>query len=149
MPRILVAVDESEASRRAAEFIDRFFARMDAHITAVNVAQAPPDTMPATPFGGMYPWRDAVAREREAMAEAMEREEQAGEAVAAAQAPADADIEVVFGKVVDAITLAAEDDNADLIVVGSSDKGFLQRLLHGSVSEELARKTPRPLLIVP
>jgi nucleotide-binding universal stress UspA family protein len=50
---------------------------------------------------------------------------------------------------VEAIARAAEDENADLIVVGSTDKGFLQRLIGGSVSQRLARSTTRPVLIVP
>jgi nucleotide-binding universal stress UspA family protein len=151
MRRILVAVDETEGSRRAAEFVDRFFAGMDVSITAVNVARAPADTVPPVPYGGVYTWPwgpGMAAREREALDEAVLREEQKGEALAARQAPADADVEVVFGEAVEAISRAAEDQDADLIVVGSNDRGFLQRLLGGSVSEGLAHKAPRPVLIV-
>jgi nucleotide-binding universal stress UspA family protein len=152
VPRILVAVDRTEGSRRAAEFVDRFFAGMDVGITAVNVARAPVDAVPPVPFGGVFPWGPAgpylAAGDRTAWEEAVVREQQAGEVVALAQAPADADVEVVFGEVVEAILSAADDENADLIVVGSNDKGFLQRLLGGSVSEELARKAPRPVPIV-
>jgi nucleotide-binding universal stress UspA family protein len=149
VPRILVAVDRTEGSRRAAAFVDRFFAGMDVAVTAVNVARDPPETVPPVPFGEVFPWGpagpDMAGGDRE---QAMVREQQAGEAVASAQAPADADVEVVFGEVVEAILRAADDEDADLIVVGSNDKGFLQRLLGGSVSEELARKASRPVLIV-
>ena len=152
MPRILVAVDKTDGSRRAAEFVDRFFSSMDVAITAVNVACTPVEALPAVPFGEVFHWGPSGpgmdADDRAAVDEALTREQQAAEAVALAQAPADADIEVVFGEVVEAILSAAEDDNADLIVVGSNDKSFLQRLLSGSVSKELARKAPRPVLIV-
>jgi nucleotide-binding universal stress UspA family protein len=152
MPRILVAVDRTEGSRRAAAFVDRFFAGMDVAITAVNVARNPVDTVPPVAFGGVFPWGpagpDMVAGDRATWEEAVVREEQAGEAVALAQAPADADVEVVFGEVVEAILRAADDGDADVIVVGTNDKGFLQRLLSGSVSQELARKAARPVLIV-
>jgi nucleotide-binding universal stress UspA family protein len=152
VPRILVAVETTEGSRRAAAFVDRFFAGMDVAITAVNVARDPVDTMPPMPFGGVFPWApagpDMAAGDRATWERAVVREQQAAQAVALAQAPADADVEVVFGEVVEAILRAAEDEDADLIVVGSNDKGFLQRLLGGSVSEELARKAPRPVLIV-
>jgi nucleotide-binding universal stress UspA family protein len=150
MPRMLVAVDKTEGSRRAAEFVNRFFAGMDVSITAVNVARSPVDSVPAVPYGGVYPWQwpGTPARDQGALDEAWEREEQAAEAVALAQAPEDAEVEVVFGETVEAISRAVEDENADLIVVGSNDKGFLQRLLGGSVSQELARKAPRPVLIV-
>ena len=152
MPRILVAVDRTKGSRRAAAFVDRFFAGMDVAITAVNVARNPVDTVPPVAFGGVFPWGpagpDMAAGDQATWEQAVVREQQAGEAVALAQAPADADVEVVFGEVVEAILRAADDENADLIVVGSNDKGFLQRLLGGSVSQELARKAPRPVLIV-
>jgi nucleotide-binding universal stress UspA family protein len=151
MPLILVAVDTSEGSRRASEFVDRFFAGMDATIKAVNVARTPPGMATAPPYGAVYtwPWWPGVSeREREAFDEALAEERQAGETVAYTQAPADADIDVVFGEAVDAISAAAEEENADLIVVGANDKGFLERLMTGSVSEDLAREAPRPVLIV-
>jgi nucleotide-binding universal stress UspA family protein len=152
MSRILIAVDETEGSRRAAEFVERFFAGMGVAITAVNVARTSVAAMPGVPFGGVFPWGPGgppmTADDRAAVDEALMREEQAAEAVAEAQAPADAEVEVVFGDVVEAILGAAEDENADLIVVGSNDKGFLQRLLGGSVSQEVAREAPRPVLIV-
>lgn len=150
MRHILVAVDRSEGSRRATEFVNRFFAGMDVSITAVNVARDPVEAMPAVPFGRAYPWPwPATPIDDQTYLEAaMVREEQEAEAVAVSQAPEDADVEVVFGEVVEAISLAAEDENADLIVVGTNDKGFIQRLLGGSVSQELARRSPRPVLIV-
>jgi nucleotide-binding universal stress UspA family protein len=152
MARILIAVDGTEGSQRAADFVDRFFAGMEVGITAVNVARNPVDTPPMVPFGQVFPWGPAgpgpTQEDRAAWEAAVLHEQQAGRAVALAQAPADADVEVVFGEVVEAILAAAEDENADLIVVGSNDKGFLQRLLSGSVSQDLARKAPRPVLIV-
>lgn len=114
MPRILVAVDRTEGSRRAAAFVYRFFAAMDVAITAVNVARDPLDTMPPLPFGGVFPWGpagpDMAAGDRATWEQAVVREQQAGEAVALARAPADADVEVVFGEVGEAILRAADDE---------------------------------------
>jgi nucleotide-binding universal stress UspA family protein len=150
MQHILVAVDETEASRRAGEFVDRVFGgRDDVSIVAVNVARVPVDWMPPAPYGGIYAWPLTVGGERSSVDEAVAREEAKGRAVATAQAPHDAEVEVVLGETVEAIERAAEDENADLVVVGSNDKSFLQRLLGGSVSQELARHPTRPLLIVP
>jgi nucleotide-binding universal stress UspA family protein len=81
--------------------------------------------------------------------EAVAHEQAQAEAIAAAQAPQDATIEVVFGEAVEAIERAADDENADLIVVGTNDKGFLQRLFGGSVAQRLARESTRPVLVVP
>jgi nucleotide-binding universal stress UspA family protein len=152
MKHILVAVDESEASRRAALFVDGFFRGQDVSIVAVNVARSPVGWMPPAPYGGVAPWPDTAATpadDRSLLDEALAREGAKGEVVAAAQAPRDADIEVVFGETVEAILLAAEDEKADLIVVGATDKSFLQRLLGGSVPQDLAKRSPRPVLIVP
>jgi nucleotide-binding universal stress UspA family protein len=149
MRHILVAVDESDASRRAASFVDQMFGdRDDVSIVALNVARVPVEWMPPAPYGGLYSWPFGVD-DRSPFDAAMAREEAEGRAVAAAQAPPGADIEVVAGQTVEAIERAAEDENADLIVVGSNDKGFLQRLFGGSVSEELARHRTRPVLVVP
>jgi nucleotide-binding universal stress UspA family protein len=150
MRKILVAVDETAASRGAAAFVDGFFGgQRDVSIVAVNVARVPVDWMPPAPYGGIYAWPFTVGGERESVEEALAREEAKGRAVATAQAPHDADVEVVVGKTVEAIERAAEDENADLVVVGSNDKSFLQRLLGGSVAEELARHRTRPVLVVP
>lgn len=151
MPSILVAVDETEGSRRAAAFVDRFFVGTEGDVTAVNVARSPVEGMPPVPYGGIYawPWPGVSGVERSTDVETIQRVESAGESVAGRQAPRGADIEVVFGETVDAILSAAEDREADLIVVGSNERGFLDRLLGGSVSEDLTRKAERPVLVVP
>lgn len=149
MQRILVAVDETEGSRRAAEFVDRFFSGTDVSITAVNVARSPLQGVPPMPYGGMIPWPGATGIERSTDTDAIRRAESTGEAVARRQAPRGAEVEAVFGETVDAILNAANDDDADIIVVGSNDHGFLDRLLGRSVSEDLARQAARPVLVVP
>ena len=42
----------------------------------------------------------------------------------------------------------AEQRDADLIVVGIEEPGFLEHLLEGSVTEDVAERTSRDLLIV-
>jgi len=43
---------------------------------------------------------------------------------------------------------AGDDHDVDVIVVGSHDKGWLDRLLTGSVSEGIVRGAHRPVLVV-
>lgn len=153
MKKILVAVDETEASRRAVKFIEEFFSEGDVSMTVVNVARTPASWVPASPYGGVIPWPYSMGDTRRddvdpAHDDALAREEAAGLSVASRQAPPGADIEVTFGETVEAISAAAEKVEAELIVVGSTDKGFLQRLFSGSVSEELVRRAPRPVLVV-
>ena len=54
---VLVAVDDSEASEQAAEFVNRFFGDLDVVITAVNVGtvEITWGSYAAAP-GALYPW---------------------------------------------------------------------------------------------
>jgi hypothetical protein len=57
MRRILVAVDDSDASKRVGEFVNEFFADLDVEILAVNVAAPPTGTIPPPmPYGWISPW---------------------------------------------------------------------------------------------
>ena len=47
-----------------------------------------------------------------------------------------------------AIVEEAERSGADLVVIGSSGKGFLRRILSGSVSDHVVRHAPCPVLVV-
>jgi nucleotide-binding universal stress UspA family protein len=48
-----------------------------------------------------------------------------------------------------AIVAIANEQHPDLIVLGSTEKGFFLRLLAGSVSEFVVRHAPCPVLVVP
>lgn len=52
------------------------------------------------------------------------------------------------GAAAESIIDAAESEAADLIVVGSHGRGRLGRLILGSVSEEVTRRAPCPVLVV-
>lgn len=147
--KILLALDETGASKRAADFVEQFFDLDGFSVTAVNVASNPVPWIPAMPHGAILPWPPVGSeQDRELAEEAYARQETVGKAVAGRQAPTGADVEVLFGDVVEAIITAAEDVGADLIVVGSTDKNFLQRLFAGSVSQDLVRESSRPVLVV-
>jgi nucleotide-binding universal stress UspA family protein len=155
MRHVLLAVDETEASERAAKFVQEFFAGTDTAITAVNVARAPIEWgapppygwVAPVPYGGRWPWTYR-GDDAETVNEIAAQEEDHAKAVARAQAPPDADIDVAFGDPAEAIIQAADDEGADIIVVGSNHKSFLQRLIEPSVSERLVKETPRPVLVV-
>lgn len=57
-------------------------------------------------------------------------------------------VEVLAGSPSHAIRDFAEDEGADLIIVGRQGMGALDRLLMGSVSQYLVRKAPCPVLVI-
>ncbi|MDY0282124.1 MAG: universal stress protein [Salinivirgaceae bacterium] len=56
---------------------------------------------------------------------------------------------IMNGAVVDKVIAEAEKFNADLIVVGTHNHGFLYKTLIGSVSDGVIRRSPCPVLIIP
>lgn len=161
--RILVAIDESEASTRVAGFVDDLFGgRDDVEIIALHVLPAPAPLPPA-PLGGAQgvwwtyptpaagpstgflvgnsPIDDATGADPDVA-------EERGEEVVR-QSGLDADrVEAEVGDVTGAIRHVADREDARLIVVGSNNKGWFERLITGSVSRDLARESERPVLIV-
>lgn len=154
MRQILVAVDESEASERVSDFVNRFFGDLDVSITAVNIGAAPLawGPYPATPrliypwpYGGVVPPM-AVPATDEPNAE---RVRDAGERTVASSGLRASDHVVELGDdVADTLRRIASERDVDLIVVGSTHKGLLERLFSPSVSAELAKSSPRPVLVV-
>jgi nucleotide-binding universal stress UspA family protein len=53
------------------------------------------------------------------------------------------------GEIVEAILLKARDMEADLIIVGSRNKGTLQRFILGSVSNGVLKRALCPVMVVP
>jgi nucleotide-binding universal stress UspA family protein len=52
------------------------------------------------------------------------------------------------GEPADAILAAAESEGADVIVIGSSGKSGVGRMLMGSVSDDVIRRAPVPVMVV-
>jgi nucleotide-binding universal stress UspA family protein len=52
------------------------------------------------------------------------------------------------GEPADAILAAAASEGADMIVIGSSDKSGVGRMLLGSVTDDVIRRSPVPVLVV-
>jgi nucleotide-binding universal stress UspA family protein len=65
---------------------------------------------------------------------------------------ADADLQIEFvgvaGEPAQELVDAAEQRQAELIIVGTREAGFLERLLGGSVSQDVARRARSDVLIV-
>ena len=160
MTRVLVAVDDSEGSVRAAETAHRLFGD-DAEYLAVNVTNVVDiAAIPwygagwgapyAAPYGTVWSYRaegvvadDGTpidAGEEAAEANARELAEQSG--------LRDAEAVGEEGDPATAVLRAAEERQVDVIVVGTEERGWLDRLVRPSVSKEILRHAHVPVLIV-
>ena len=150
MTTVLLAVDESSESEYAARRARELFGP-DANYLAVNVAEYPVAWYP-TPmaWGGVYAFAAPYPLVEEEVGNVTDEQEDAREVatVAAAHADVDASPVGVTGDPVTAILEAADEHQADVIVVGASDKSWWQRLFEGSVSSDIAKRSRRPVLLV-
>lgn len=56
---------------------------------------------------------------------------------------------VEFGEIAATILSIAKDMNADIIVIGSHSRNWLENIVLGSQAQEVLKKTTLPLLIIP
>lgn len=143
---IVVGFDESGAARRALERATVLADALGAKLVVTSVAEIPipgPGLDPAVAIGG--PERMAELSVN-AFDDANARLDEARELIG------DSSVEVEYvpesGVPADRILAVAEERDADLIVVGTREPGFLERLFEGSVSQDVSRHSHRDVLIV-
>ena len=134
--RVLVAADLSYAARPTIEAAQRWANLLGAQLRVLHVVEPIP-VVPGITLG--------VADDE--MFLSCERAVDA-EIKPLVTGP-NADIVIRRGRAAAAITSEARQWRADLIVVGSHGRGWVDRLLIGSVSERLLNVLPASLLVVP
>lgn len=141
--KVLVAIDDSIASVRAAEFARELFAGQEVEVIAISVTPRPtPWIAGEVGFGATYPYLAVPLPELDEELE--QRAEQTVE-----QRGASADVKLAeVGDPAEAIREAARAHRVSVIVVGSHQRGLFSRLLHGSVGDELVHDAPCPVLVV-
>jgi nucleotide-binding universal stress UspA family protein len=136
------------ALRRAAEYARAFAAKM------VVVSVAAPQPLAEVGAAGAFGLMPYAAYPAGAPDQVVERDEQLLEQHRGrVQALfADADLQVEFagiaGDPAQELVDAAEQHQAELIIVGTREPGFLERLFGGSVSQDVARRARCDVLIV-
>lgn len=143
--RVLLAIDDSEASLRAAEYTNALFGSQ-AEITLVCVAQNPRTLFP---LGATTQALLAAARD-ELLADAGTALQKTA-SLFTGPAPAThlIDLSKRDGDGVHAILDTAAHWQADLLVMGARHHRRLSRWVEGTVSEPLARRATNSLLLVP
>lgn len=138
---LLVATDLSALARHAVDRAARLAHESAVPLTVLHV-------LPGEPLAQLRAWLGAgSAAEQQMQSEAAEQLRLL--AAEAAQARR-AEVEglAVAGAPLDEILRKADEIDAGLIVTGARGAGFLRRLVLGTTSERLMRRTTRPLLVV-
>lgn len=143
--KILVAIDGSPLSDKAAEEAVRMAAgnpsQFKSKIYAMLVLPNAPrstftDFVPAPPITETKEWDEL----RERVFYVIEKD--------AKEAGIPLEMKAVYGDPAEELIGFAEKEQIDVIVIGSSGKGFLKRKLLGSVSHKVAKNAPCSVYIV-
>jgi nucleotide-binding universal stress UspA family protein len=152
MPKALIATDGSDFALAAAQRATRLFAPA-LEITLLSVV--PPPVMPvAAPVTGIEAAPIATPETTEELTEAYLEEAQGSleRTAKALGGPAISSDRIArrveYGDPATEICRVAEDEQFDVIVVGSHGGGFMKRVLLGSVSQHLLHHAPCPVLVV-
>ena len=142
--KVLIALDDSAASARAAREAVRLFSPAGAEFLVINVTPLPmPMLWGGYGFGAVTPlvvdptWYD---QSEHTEAELRARADDVG-------VPA-TEVESPTGDPVQMIRAAADEHDVDVVVVGSHDKSAMRRIFDPSVAAGIIRATYRPVLVV-
>jgi nucleotide-binding universal stress UspA family protein len=132
--RVLVAADLSKASGPTIGLAQRFAKLVGAELRVLSVFEPLPNL-------------DAVPPIEPSQYFALAQETLERDVWPLVRMPAEKLVR--HGTVVDTLLREATDWNADVLVVGSHGKGWAQRVLLGSVTEQLINQLPTSLLVAP
>ena len=135
--QIVLATDLGPASAAATDEAFRLAGALRANLLAVSVIDLRTLQLP----GGRF--RSRIDQERE------RREAAAAELVLRGrQHRTQTSFLISEGDPANSIIEAAASESADMIIVGSHGRGSLARALIGSVSDQVVRRAPCPILVV-
>jgi nucleotide-binding universal stress UspA family protein len=142
MDKILVAVDLSDLATVAVEHAATFAQAFKSHVHILHVEVPVPAyigneiVQPVIPPDN----EEELNRIRKDLSAIVDHLHQHG---------VEADYELVKGPVVETILDKAAGYNADLIVLGAHNHGFLYRAFIGSVCSGVVKHSPCPVMIIP
>jgi nucleotide-binding universal stress UspA family protein len=140
---VLVATDGSPSSIAAARSAGELLRSAD-QVTLVSVLTEVPGDDAGGFEGSVFSAGEQDELWKRELAEAGEELER----TAAALTNAKIDKRIEVGDVAGTVCRVAADVHADVIVVGSHGRGAIERILLGSVSEQVVRHAPCPVLVV-
>lgn len=138
---ILVATDFSPPARHAAQRATRLAQEVGVPMTLMHV-------LPGGTLQELRQWLGAGHRMEQQLLDDASRELEAVVAGLQARPGVGIHTEQCIGIPVEEIVREAEARDAGVLVVGARGSGYLRRLVLGSTSERLLRRTTRPVLVV-
>lgn len=136
--RIVLPVDGSDASMRAAKRALKLAEETKNTVLAIYVIESPVAITPQPPDQMYTLWTNALKQEAEkTLDKVKEMGEKRGVNMEAKIVEGTADKEII-----------SEADENDLIIMGSQGKSALDRILLGSVSEKVLHHASSPVMIV-
>lgn len=138
---VLVPVDHSDPAVEALRYALETFP--DGSITALHVIN-PPDVLVGAHAQGTGLGLAEDFEQAEAAAETLLEEMEA----VAAEAGATIETVLLRGQVERRISQFADENDPDLIVIGSHGRDGFDRVVLGSVAEKVVRRAPVPVLVV-
>ena len=165
MNTIVVGYDGSDAAERAlaraADFAQTLSARLvvvsvtgSAHVPAAAPAfepapvLVPPAAAGPVATGGTMPLPEYPPESQPPEPEELAQRQLERARMSLASRPLEAEYVVEVGDPAERLLDVADQRDADLIVVGSRERGFLERLLGHGVDEAVARRADRDVLLV-
>jgi nucleotide-binding universal stress UspA family protein len=145
--KILVPIDGSDASLKAAKYAIKAAMCEKAQITCIHVIPAPENIseFKGKPFYSLQAYYDELGKYAKPW---FEKIIETGKKMALSEENIITDIVADVSPVADAIINYAVNNNTDLIVMGSKGKTGLKRFLIGSVAEGVVRHAHCPVLVV-
>jgi nucleotide-binding universal stress UspA family protein len=140
---VLLATDGSPSSLAAARTAGTLL-RAAEHVTLLSVLTEVPGEDAGGFEGSVYSAGEQDALWKREMAEAGEELERTAATITSMQI----DKRIEVGDVGGTVCRVAEELHVDVIVVGSHGRGAIERILLGSVSEQIVRHAPCPVLVV-
>lgn len=139
LKKILVPIDFSDCSQKALQYALAFARQFNASLILLYVVEA---NYAGAEFGGM----DYILLEKESRESGQKLLAELAQTVIGDQAPVE--ILVRTGRPVMEITDLAKEKNVDLIIISTHGHTGLKHILLGSVSENVVRHAPCPVLTV-
>jgi nucleotide-binding universal stress UspA family protein len=146
MKPIVVGYDGSDPAKRALERAASFAEKLGTTLVVTSVAE------PVAIADDPYIPGDAIGLAAPAIVPVPDRAEASRELAEARETLSGRSLQVEYeatvGDAAQGIIDVAEKHDADLIVVGTREPGFVDRVLGGDVSEAVSRRAHRDVLIV-